>query len=111
MAKKVPITIYFLATLAGFMAAVADGFLNQWTKAGRAWLDMAGGFVFWNISLVIFIMMLQRGFLAQSVMLFIVSNCVFALLLSKFWFVEELSLVQWSGVGLAVFSLALMELG
>ena len=118
--EKVPMSIYLLAIFAGFLAAVGDGFLNMWTKAMPetvVFLGMSksvflgGGLVFWNSSLVIFIMMLQRGFLAQSVVLFIVSNCVFALIMSQVWFGEKLTPLQWIAIFMAIGAVVVMEVG
>ncbi len=115
-----PLTTYLLAGFAGFLAAVGDSFLNVWAKTlpetvifmgMQKSVFMMGGLVFWNSSLVIFILMLQRGFLAQSVVLFIVSNCVFALLMSQIWFGEKLTMVQWFAIVLAVGAVVLMEMG
>ena len=108
---KVPLVFYFLAVFAGLMAAVGDSLLKQWTKSESGWFFLFGGVVFWNISLMFFIMMLQRGMLAQSVVMYIILNCVFALLMSHFIFDEMLSTVQWSAIALAVFAVVLMEMG
>lgn len=118
--EKVPMSIYFLAAFAGFLAALGDVLLNVWSKAlpgavifmgMEKSIFMFGGLVFWNSSLIIFVMMLQRGFLAQSVILFIVSNCVFALVMSQFWFDEKLTMLQWFAIVMAVGSVVVMEMG
>ena len=116
---KVPLGFYFLAAFAGLMASIGDSFLNIWAKVLPAgtptwvpqWMSLAGGFVFWNISLVIFILMLKRGFLAQSIVMFITANCVFGLLMSQFMFHEVLSTIQWIAIALAIGAVVMMELG
>jgi len=110
------IVIYFLAAFAGLMAAIGDGCLKIWIDQGHKFdasglYQLAGGVIFWNISLAIFVRMMLYGSFAQSVMLFIVSNYVFALLISQFWFGETLSTVQWGGIVLALLAIVLMELG
>lgn len=109
--QKAPFVFYAFSVCAGFMAAVGDSLLKQWTKVESGWMYLVGGVTFWNISLMFFILMLQRGMLAQSVVMYIILNCVFALLMSHFIFDEMLSTVQWSAIALAVFAVVLMEMG
>lgn len=109
--QKAPLIFYAFSIGAGFMAAVGDSLLKQWTKSESGWWWLSGGVVFWNISLMFFILMLQRGMLAQSVVMYIILNCVFALIMSRFIFGEVLSATQWSAIALAVFAVVLMELG
>ena len=120
VAEKATMSIYILAIFAGFLAAVGDSFLNVWAKTMPetiVFLGMSksvflgGGLLFWNSSLVIFILMLQKGFLAQSVVLFIVSNCVFALVMSQLWFGEKLTLLQWVAIFMAIGAVVVMEVG
>lgn len=108
---KAQANFYFLSILAGLMAAIGDSCLNQWAKHDSKGIWLFGGFVFWNVSLLLFLSMLKRGMLAQCVVLFIITNCILVLLISHFTFHAELSRQQWLGIFLAVLGVVVMELG
>ena len=104
------IAFYLLALGAGLMAGLGDTCLFQWTKSDGKVTWLLGGLVSWNISLAIFIAVLRRGVLAQSVIIYIVANCVVALGISYFALHETLSRQQWCGIAVALVGIIIMEL-
>jgi len=99
---------YALALLSGFFGAGADGLLNHWVKKGGGWY-LFGGYLCWNIALVIFTRLLKADLLMQVVVLFLVANSIGVLLISQFVFHEHLSPQKWIGIGLALLGILIIE--
>lgn len=105
------VTFYVLAMTAGLVAGVGDALLNKWAKtSGGSFWWVFGGIACWNVALVGFLLLLARGLLAHAVVLFLLTNVVAVLLLSRYVFNEELSTQKWLGITLAVLAVILMEL-
>lgn len=103
-------SIYFLGALAGLVGAIADGFLNQWAKnGGTGWLS--AGYIGSLIMVTIFVYMLKREALGMSLLIFVLSNALCGLFISRVFFGERLAPVQWIGVAFAVFALVLLDKG
>lgn len=105
--------IFFaLSISAGTIGAIGDALLNQWAKHGGSWWWIVGGFVGWNIALVIFLYMLKKQYLlAYSAGFFAAANSVAIMILCWLVFHEELSRVSWLGIGLVFIGLVIAELG
>lgn len=102
---------YLVAIASGAFGAFADGFLNHWAKKGGAWVNLAIGYLLWNIALLLFLYNLKSGTLAQVAILFLVANSAIVLGLSQFYFHEQLSLLRWVGITIAIIGVVVMELG
>lgn len=108
--EGVLISVYVLGLLAAITASVADGFLNQWAKyGGTQWLIV--GYALSALMIWFFANMLKREELGFSVMLFVITNSIVALMVSRFYFNERLAGVQWIGVSLALVALFLLSKG
>ena len=101
---------YFLGAAAGLTGAVADGFLNKWAKeGGEIWLVI--GFLLSLIMVGIFAYLLKSKLLGPAILIFSMSNLLFALSISRFFFMEKLTAFQWAAAGLAALALILVEQG
>src|SRR3989344_1626506 len=102
------IIFILLATLAGLSASIGDAMLSQWAKIDNKAFLLLGGFLFWNISLLLFIGMLKREQFSTSVVFFVISNYIISIAISQFIFHEHISIYQKIAIVLALTALALM---
>jgi multidrug transporter EmrE-like cation transporter len=101
-------SMYAFIILAGFVGAIGDAFLNQWAKQGRiSWLLL--GYIVWIVTATIVAYMLKKEIFGTAIVMFLLSNVVFALVISRFYFFEHLSIAQWIGIALSVLAVVLMN--
>lgn len=102
---------YLFAILAGIMASVGDSFLNEWAKKGTTLDSLIAGIIFWNISLVFFVLMTKRGLFSDSVVYFVVANFLVSVAISTIYFHEDISSLKGFGIVLALCSIIAISLG
>lgn len=108
--EVVLLSVYILGLLAAITGSVADGFLNQWAKyGGTQWLVI--GYALSALMVWFFANMLKREDLGLSVMLFVITNSIVALMIGRFYFNERLVGWQWVGVGFALIAFFLLSKG
>mgnify|MGYP000536513406 CR=1 FL=1 len=99
-----------LATVAGLFAGIGDTLLNHWAKSdGRPGWIISGMLVL-NVALLIFAYVLKKGTLAESTVLFILTNVVFVAIVSRFVLHEAISPGRWVCLSVAIVAVAVMEL-
>lgn len=101
--------LYTLATIAGGLAGIGDSFLNKWAKNSADIWSLVVGFLILNISLVVFLLMLKRGYLEQSVILYIVANVLLVFFASFVVFKEPISIEKLFWVGITLFAVIMLE--
>jgi hypothetical protein len=103
---------YALLVGVGLLGAISDAILNQWAKAGGAgWL--VGSYVAWcAVATVLGVMFRAKHFaFGTAMVVFLLSNVVFALVIDRVAFEGRITKMQWAGIGMAVASLVVLELG
>jgi drug/metabolite transporter (DMT)-like permease len=99
---------YFLGATAGLLGAIADGFLNKWAKEGGGiWLAI--GLMLSLVMAGTFAYMLKRESLGPAILIFLMSNLLFVLLISRLFFMERLTPAQLLAAVLAAAALVLVD--
>ena len=101
--------LYTLAIIAGSLAGIGDSMLDLWVKNPRNTLYLIGGFIIFNVSLIVFIGMLKIGLLNQSVILFIVANVLLVFIASFVLFKESFSTQKFFWAIIALVAVIMME--
>lgn len=103
--------LYILTALAaGLFAAFGDILLNYWAKFSDRNEYMIWGALLFNASFFIFSAVLKRGFLAESLVIYIVANVVFVGLVSFFVLQEPMNSYQWFWLFVASVAVVAFEL-
>jgi drug/metabolite transporter (DMT)-like permease len=104
------IVFYSFASLAGLSASIGDAMLNEWAKGGTKALWLIGGFIFWNISLLLFMGMLRRELFSTSVVFFVVANYLVSIAFSQLIFHENITVYQKLGIVFALIAIVLIQI-
>ena len=107
-----PWLTYGLLFAIGISGGLGDIWIYKWSRSGgMGWFLIACGV--WLVSLILFAFLLKwddRSFSA-SFILSSISHVVLVMICDLAYFGGRLSRLEWAGIGLAVVSIGLIELG
>ena len=103
---------YALLVFLGLLGAISDATLNQWAKTSRSgWLLLS--YALWIAVATLLGLMLKAGHFGfgSAVVVFLLANCVAAVVLDHLWFGRKSTPLQWAGIAVAVVAMCLIEFG
>jgi len=103
---------YGALVLLGLLGAISDATLNQWARTSRTrWLLLS--YVLWIAVATLLGLMLKGGHFGfgTAVVVFLLANCVAAVVLDHLWFGRKSTPWEWAGIGVAVVAMCLIEFG
>jgi drug/metabolite transporter (DMT)-like permease len=103
---------YGVLLLLGLLGAISDATLNQWARTSRTgWLLLS--YALWIAVATLLGLMLKGGRFGfgSAVVVFLLANCVAAVVLDHAWFGRKSTPWEWAGIGLAVVAMCLIEFG
>ena len=103
---------YAALVLLGLLGEISDATLNQWAKTSRAgWLLLS--YALWIAVATLLGLMLKAGHFGfgAAVVVFLLANCVAAVVLDHLWFGRKSTPFEWAGIGVAVVAMCLIEFG
>lgn len=103
---------YGALVLLGLLGAISDATLNQWARTSRtSWLLLS--YALWIAVATLLGLMLKAGHFGfgSAVVVFLLANCVAAVLLDHVWFGRKSTPWRSAGIGVAVVAMCLIEFG
>ena len=103
---------YGALALLGLLGAISDATLNHWARTSRiGWLLLS--YVLWIAVATLLGLMLKGGHFGfgSAVVVFLLANCVAAVVLDHLWFGRKSTPWEWAGIGVAVVAMCLIEFG
>jgi multidrug transporter EmrE-like cation transporter len=98
-----------LMVAAGVIATAADWLLKSWSVHGKTW-QLPVALLVYVVATMLFAFSLKTGTILGNGTVYAVINGLGVVAISRLVFRENLSAMQYAGVGLAVAGLALIEL-
>lgn len=109
--ERARLMFYGVALLAGLVGGVGDVFINRWAKSTAGAGSLALGFALCNVALGLFTWLLQRGSLATSVIVYLVSGSLLTFAVSHFLLHEPVSRLRAAGIAVALVGVVMVEAG